>query len=295
MPRPSALTLARAEIHAALAKEARRIYALKDIAELLHRYRRVWKIPESVSTNRFLGFLLDKRELTAHDLIAEKYGRSTTRYVWGTASAYELALTLSQRAYFSHGTALALHGLTGLDPKTLYLNIEQSEKSPPTGPLTQAALDRAFKAKPRKSKMIYKVLGSNVVQIAGKNTKQLGVEKIVGPSAELLSATGLERSLIDAVVRPAYAGEPGALVQAYRRAKGRVSIEKLHTMLNKLDYVYPYHQAVGFLLERTGYDQADYKKFRPKALEHDFYLSNAIKNPSYSESWRLYYPRNLPA
>src|SRR5258708_1568311 len=197
MPRKSALTLAQAEIRAALAKEPRSIYALKDIAEMLDRCRRVWKLPKSTSTNSFLAFLIDKHLLTTHDLTAEQYGRGTPRYVWGTVSPYELALTLSPRAYFSHGTALALHGLTAPDPNTLYLNIEQSEKKPPTGRLTQASLDQAFKAKPRQSKMIYKVLGSNVVQIAGKNTKQLGVEKIKDPSGTILTATGLERSLID--------------------------------------------------------------------------------------------------
>jgi predicted transcriptional regulator of viral defense system len=295
MPRTSALVRARSEISAILAKEGRTIYALRDVAELLHRCRRVWKLPESISTNRFLAFLIDKHELIAHDLIAKEYGRSTTRYVFGDVSAYELALTLSPRAYFSHSTALALHGLAETDPKTLYLNIEQSEKKPPTGKLTQAGLDNAFKTKPRQSKMIYTVLGSSVIQVAGKNTGRLGVEKISYLSGKMLSATDLERSLIDAVVRPAYAGGPAAVVEAYYRAKDQVSPTKLHTMLSQLNYIYPYHQAVGFLLERTGYAKAAYSKFRSKTLRHDFYLANAMRNPAYSEYWRLYYPKDLPA
>jgi predicted transcriptional regulator of viral defense system len=294
MPRPSALIRARPEIQAALGKEPRSIYALRDVAELLHRYRKVWKLPESISTSRFLAFLTDKHDLAAHELVAEEYGRSTTRYVWGEVSPYELAITLSPRAYFSHGTALALHGLAKPDPATLYLNIEQSKKDPPTGGLTQAALDNAFKAKPRRSNMIYSVIGSSVVQIAGKHTNQLGVEKVVDPSGKQLPATGLERTLIDAVVRPAYAGGPAAILQAYRQAQSRVSISKLHRMLRDLDYIYPYHQAIGFLMERAGYDEAAYKKFRAKALKHDFYLANAMRSPAYSEDWRLYYPKDLP-
>jgi len=294
MPRTSALVHARKEIQAALAKEGRRIYTHRDVADLLHRYHRVWRLPQSTTTNRFLAFLLDKHELTAHDLTAEEYGRSTTRYVFGKVSTQELALTLSPRAYFSHGTALVLHELAEADETTLYLNIEQSEKKQPGGALTQAALDNAFKAQPRQSKMIYTVLGSRVFQIAGKNTKQLGVEKISHASGEMLSVTSLERSLIDAVVRPAYAGGPAVVAQAYRRAKDRVSPDKLAAMLNKLDHKYPYHQAIGFLMERTGYSKAACNKFRPKTIQHDFYLANAMPNPAYSAHWRLYYPKDLP-
>jgi len=55
--------------------------------------------------------------------------------------------------------------------------------------------------------------------IAGKNTNRLGVEEIAGPASETIPVTNLERTLIDIVVRPAYAGGTSQLLKAYRTAK----------------------------------------------------------------------------
>lgn len=293
MPKQSALNRAKHEIHAALEKEARAIYSHNDIAELLHRYRRLWRLPDSITANRFLSFATDKGELNAQRVIAEKYGRSITRYVWGKASAYELALTLSPRAYFSHGTALVLHGLVAGDDRTLYLNIEQSKKPTPIGRLSQTGIDRAFKGPQRQSEMVYAIAETAVVQIAGKNTDQLGVVEIAGAGRSPIRVTNVERTLIDIVVRPAYAGGPDALVNSYRAARNRVSVDALLATLKKLDYVYPYHQAIGFLLQRTGYQSSAYAKFRSPKIKHKFYLAHAMTQPAFCEEWRIFYPRNL--
>ena len=91
--------------------------------------------------------------------------------------------------------------------------------------------------------------------ISGKNTNRLGVEEIVGPNSERLQVTNLERTLIDIVVRPAYAAGIIEVIKAYRAAKDRMSVNKLLEILKKLDYVYPYHQAIGFLMQQAGYPQ----------------------------------------
>ena len=71
--------------------------------------------------------------------------------------------------------------------------------------------------------MVYQIDGSDIVQLSGKATDQLGVETITARGLPPLPVTNLERSLIDAVVRPVYAGGPKTLLQAFRAASGKLS------------------------------------------------------------------------
>jgi predicted transcriptional regulator of viral defense system len=71
--------------------------------------------------------------------------------------------------------------------------------------------------------------------VAGRNTNNFGVEERAGPNSESLQVTNLERTLIDIVVRPAYAGGPSHILNSYRVAKDRIPVDGLLAILNKLD------------------------------------------------------------
>src|SRR5262249_7820954 len=147
--------------------------------------------------------------------------RKLTRYSWGKTSIYELAQSLHSNAYLSHATAVALHALTNLNPKTIYLNAEQTPKPASHSALTQHGIDLAFSRKQRESQMSYGSDGWSITVINGKNTGPLGVQELEGPSGERLRVTNLERTLIDIVVRPTYAGGIFQVLEAYRGARER--------------------------------------------------------------------------
>jgi hypothetical protein len=66
-------------------------------------------------------------------------------------------------------------------------------------------------------------------------------------------------------------------------------------MLKKLNYIYPYHQAIGYYIEKAGnYNDAQIELLREKfKFERDFYLTYQMKDTKYSKKWRLYYPNNF--
>jgi hypothetical protein len=292
MPRPSKLLSAKDDILAVLSKPAHAVYTKSQLASLLRDYRRVWHLPDHVTTADLITFLSKNGALRVKQFRSEKYGAKITRYVHGKPSGYVLALSFKPNSYLSHGTAAELHGLGRVEHKMIYLNAEQSPKSAPSGVLIQANLDRAFRGHQRESALIYGWGKTAVTQLSGKNTKKLGVMTMT-VACETLAVTDLERTLIDIVVRPNYAGGPTHVLAAYRAARARASVERLIVMLRKLDHLYPYHQAIGFLMEAADYPKESCAALSALGFGVDFYLCHGLKNPAYSPTWRLHYPQDL--
>jgi hypothetical protein len=215
------------------------------------------------------------------------------RYVWGVPSPFELALSLRSNAYLSHGTAAYLRGLLKGSPTTFHVNKEQSPKEQ-LGILTQEGLDRAFSSRPRQSNLVFSDDdGRRYVVIAGKSTNYLGVGAIKGPAGERLFATKVERTLVDMAVRPIYCGGVGKVLEAYRAARDQLSVKRLMGTLKKLGHLYPYHQAIGFYLERAGFDGEALDLARQPGLEFDFYLAHGMNDTVYDKTWRVHHPRGL--
>ncbi len=205
-------------------------------------------------------------------------------------SPYHYAISLRGDAYLSHGSAVHLLGLTQQQPKTIYVNKEQSQKPQPEGTLTQESIDRAFSSPQRRSKYIFRIGGYSIVLISGKATGREGVtvNKMTG-----LPTTCLERTLVDITVRPRYAGGVFQVAEAFKTAVSEIDATKLVKILDKLNHRYPYHQALGFYLERAGASKEILNRFRNYGLHYDFYLDYSMANPIFDKSWRVFYPLGI--
>jgi predicted transcriptional regulator of viral defense system len=293
MPAQSRLQIAKSDIVKAFEEAGKKVFWPSDISAILEQHRAFWRLAKDTTTAKFLHFLLNKTDL--HLEYFEPLNHPNTsgisRYVWKEASAYEIAVSMKHGAYLCHGTAMFLHGLTEQIPARIYVNSEQSPK-PGSGHLTQEGINRAFAGKQRESKFVFKFGDSEALLLWGKNTGQLGVIDMKY-SATTLRVTSLERTLIDIAVRPSYAGGLFQVLDAYRGAKDRVSVGTLLATLKKLDYVYPYHQAIGFYMQKAGYAKDQYSRLRSLGLEYDFYLAYGLKDKKYDPDWRLFFPKSL--
>jgi hypothetical protein len=289
----SRLQIAKTDIAKTFDNAGQRVFWPSEISQILERNRKLWRLAKNTTTAKFLSFLLEKTDLRLEYLEPSNHPNALgiTRYVWKEASAYEIALSMKHGAYLSHGTAMFLHGLTEQIPPRIYVNSEQSPK-PQSGHLTQEGINRAFAGRQRESQFLFEFQRSEALLLWGKNTGQLGVVDM-DHSGTKLRVTGLERTLIDLAVRPSYAGEVIQVLDAYRKAKNRVSIGTLLTTLKRLDYIYPYHQSIGFYLKKAGYAKSQYNRLKNIGLNYDFYLAYSLKDKDYDPEWRIFFPKSL--
>jgi hypothetical protein len=271
----------------------KRVFTTQELLRLVQNHREEWQILDNISSNELIEHLEPAFPLRKFVLESPNYQQTFPRYLWRDADPLEVAASVRSTVYLCHSSALFIHKLVDRLPKALYVNYEQSVKPKSSGGLTQASVDRAFRGKQRQSTFIFRYKEHEIVLLSGKNTHNLEVCDLPIATAAKVRVTGIERTLIDITVRPTYAGGVEHVLEAYRRARDQVSIPKMITTLQKLDYVYPYHQAIGFYLERVGHPSKHLSRLKDLGLDLDFYLAHDLKKQEFDPKWRLFYPRGM--
>ncbi|KKM20251.1 hypothetical protein LCGC14_1647360 [marine sediment metagenome] len=290
--RPTSLQKARFKIKAAVGRLKPDVVTYTDLATMLSRNRARWDLANRLSVSDFLSFVCSNAPLRKVTLKFPH--RTETRYIWDDTSVYQLAMSLRHNGYFSHHTAMSLHDLTDQLPKTIYINFEQSPKRWAGSDLEQSRIDLAFKRKPRVSRCVATYNNYQLRVLSGMYTGEMGVSDLEDSQGFPIRVTSIERTLIDIAVRPFYAGGVFEVLDAYRRAKPFVDIEKLVGMLRRLEYRYPFHQAIGCYMDKAGvYSKNDIAMLREFGFDFDFYLTYQMSKPVYLEKWRLFVPHGF--
>ena len=217
----------------------------------------------------------------------------------GDTGLFELVQSIDEKGYFSHYTAISFHGLTEQIPKAIYFNIEQRLR-PGGGELTQAGINRSFATECRTTNNVATFSEYTIHLLNGGNTDQLGViEKTIGGNSTIgttnlstIRTTNLERTLIDIAVRAVYSGGIAEVAKAFSEAAGRFSINRLCAYLRQIGYTYPYHQSIGYYLERSG-KYTPSRQLEEFKIEFDFKLDYKMKETEYIKKWRLHVPKGF--
>lgn len=269
-----------------------KLLSKKEIGNILLKERNNWDLT-NLSVQKFID-QLKKLQMKEIELFSPIYEKRHIRYVWGKKiPLYRLCLSLKRNSYFSHHTAMHIHGLTDREPEIIYVNAEQSAKQSKHNSLEQSRIDAAFKRKPRTSQYIFLYNDREVCLLNGTHTNNLGVAEQETPKNEIVPATNIERTLIDIAVRPFYSGGVKEVLNAYKMGKDMASAKKLVSMLKKLNYTYPYHQAIAFYMERSGFDTSSLNLLKKIGVKYNFYLDYNMKRTEYSKEWKIYFPKGL--
>lgn len=288
---PTRLKLAKSKVTTFFDQGQNAVFSRQELSLLLAQNRTTWQLAQSTTAQDFIDFLIDETRLKEVTLRSKKYVLPA-RFTWGEVTAYSLALSLRKGGYLSHATALQLHALATHTPGIVYVNFEQSPKSY-SGHLSQASIDRAFANRQRRTNYIFSYRGTEIAILSGKQTGRLGVVSFQSSGGETVDVTNLERTLVDVTVRPDYSGGAHQVLEAYRLARPAMSVDDLLAILKKLDYIYPYHQAIGFYLQRAGYEQSIWERMKQFEFKFDFYLAHNMKDKTYNKEWRLFHPKGF--
>lgn len=266
------------------------VFGLDQLNNILYSNRRDWKIPITVDLEDFIYFCLNNNILIDCSLMFPK--KKIRRYMKYKKPAYkeEVALSLSNSAYFSHYSAVMIHDLSYNVVKHLYVSTELSKKKLASQPLLQQNIDKAFRNKMRITKRIAEYQNSYIYWLESKNYNRLGViEK------NNYRYTDLERTLLDILMRPSYSGGIKEVIDIFSKAKDNLSISKLYKYIRKMSPIYPYHQSLGFILEYIGLSGKLVDMFEKLGCFYDFYLdyNMDVEKCNYSKKWRVYYPNYL--
>lgn len=284
------------EIIKAFTKANKQVFDKWDISEIFEENKDKWRLPLYMDLNIFMDQLAGQTFLKEAKIEFPDVPTSRLFY-YDNASVYEISSGIFPKGYLSHYSAVALWGLTEQIPKTIYITVEQSNSPAKAirSELEQKNIDAAFRKPQRQSGTSSEIGEYKIILLRGKNTKNLGVSQFDDEDLKDVRLTDLERTLIDIVVRPSYSGGVSEVIKAFRNANEshKVSVNRMSGYLSRMNFIYPYHQAIGFYLEAAGYKKSQVDIFASRDKEFDFYLTYDMRDMDYSQKWRIYYPKGL--
>jgi hypothetical protein len=306
------LLLDLSKVKATFAKIKQELFSPKQLDHLISTNSRLWVRAEPPTDEKLDIKKLEKQGLTAlrsgthrsitkaivdHNILERNRlpfpYRTETRYTTRELPTYQIIQSIEEHGYFSHYSAIQFHNLTEQIPKAVYFNVEQPASSS-GGALSQAGIDRAFRGKCRVSSNVTKFRETTIHKLNGQNTQALGVMSAAMDEGYEIRLTDLERTLIDITVRPIYSGGVSQVARAFKEAAEKVSVQRMVTYLEKMNFTYPYHQSIGFYMEKAqNYKPSDIGQLRQFPIEYDFYLNYQLKNPAHNAKWRLFVPKGF--
>jgi hypothetical protein len=302
MPRISRAQIAKPDIIETFNKMPNVLTATM-ITKVFRENKDTWRLAKNMMVKDFIKFLIHSTELKKVNFPFPR--RNITGYTWGEVPLLEVLTKLNEKLFYSHYTAMRIHGLTEQIPKTIYLNSEKSEGYVPDRNRVedqfyeQQAIDSAFRKKPRQTKNEIEIPDKKcrIVMLQSGFHRNIGVINMIfydgSDNGIPIRCTNLERTMIDIVVRPFYSGGIFEVLKAFENAKDKISVNKMSAILKQMNFGYPYHQSIGFLLERAGYKESLVNIFRQQQMVRDFYITYEINEPIYCREWRLFIPKGL--
>jgi len=269
------------------------VYRIQELQTVFYNNKTQWQLSNSMTFDSFTESLQKAGILTRNELeLHEANNMTGTKVLFSRPGSTPLMLAsgLYPKAYLSHFTALFLNNLTEQIPKKIYVTNEQSKKPFKGTIASQQAIDNAFAKEQKVSETFAVFEGTQISILTGKNTQRLGVYT----DNDNINYTNVYRTLIDATVRPAYSGGPQVVLNSFKNALDQTdfSINKFTATLKRMDFVYPYHQAIGFYMERAGYPTRYLDAMR-LPMPYKFYLNYGMQYKEYDSNWKIFYPKGM--
>jgi hypothetical protein len=269
-----------------------KIYAEQNFAELLWELQEKGFAGQRTSITELSLLIIEQLSLKTEYFTDAKGKIKHIRYHNDKVDELEIINSLfGPYHYFSHNTVLDI--ILNRVPQHYYVTSEQPASEYRERPiLIQENIDQAFKIPQKVSQSVLYWNQKKIHLLRRRPEKKLsGVIRIRGRHCLM---TNLERTMLDLVVRPDYAvGGAESILRGFIELRDSLNLENLYDYLITSQYLYPYHQSIGFYLQAAGYTVEQYKQFFQPAINLDFYLEYGMKQKIYNAKWKIYHPKNI--
>lgn len=260
-----------------------------DLRNIFEKKRDSWKIAQYRTYHDFIKVLEKNNTLHLHNLEGIT-GQEKKIWVKSGGTNYDIGLTIKKGGYLSNYTAMQEHGLTLQIPKTIYVSVDKYQDiySPSKVVLEQENVDEAFAKPQRTTSVVFQSKNDSFrYSFLQKKYSSINVGVVTKNRYRI---TDIERTLIDIAVRPAYSGGIFEVLGAFENARDKVDVIKIYDYLNKLNYIYPYHQLIGFYMYKAEYSDQQLQLFYNKISPINFYLTYNLTSKKLDPTWKIYYP-----
>ena len=257
-------------------------YSLMDLKALLSSLKDKGLVSYSMTSNKFYDRLVDIGLLSFSVYLD---GGNITRYSFHMDLSDEKLLVASKkRAFLSMSSSLNYQGLSSYRDDFVFVSQEQTSKDFYSNPkLTQKAIDNAFSKDYRRTHKIGKYNNKHIVFLEPKNTKDFGVVEVKG-----VRVSNVNRALVEMIVNVQYFRNSKEVIGVFSKIKDYINIDEVFEIVEKFDFIYPYYQSIGYILEEIGFNKEELYKFKERVSEFDFYTDKNQVNYTYISYWKMY-------
>lgn len=182
-------------------------------------------------------------------------------------------------------TALNLQGLNDFRKEYIFVSKERTTRIEQESiTLNQENIDNAFSKKPRRTNAYDKIDNHIVVLLEANNTDGFGLIEY-----DVYKVSSINRAFVEMITNIHYFQSSKNLIQVFKNIKNSLDIDKIYTIIDKFDFIYPYFQLAGFYLEKIGFSKTELAKFYDKRTELKFYTEKNKNHYEFDEYWNIYY------
>ncbi|MBP9742839.1 MAG: hypothetical protein KBD37_05725 [Burkholderiales bacterium] len=199
-------------------------------------------------------------------------------------NGYQLAYSIKSKSFFSMTTALNLQGYSDIRKDYIFLSSELTPKEIHTEELTQDSIDNAYKKPYRMTKNYGKFKENYIVLLSPKNTAQFEVIDFNN-----YRVSSINRAFVEIVINIQYFQGSLTVIQLFKPLKLQLDVTRIFTIIEKFNFIYPYYQLFGYMLEQIGFNKLELKDFKAKINSLKLYTDKNKMTYLYDEYWQIFY------
>ena len=183
---------------------------------------------------------------------------------------YEIAMFLASPAVISHASAMHVHKLISSPSESIFVSVTNKSSLPRVGGSSNAV-------------SVINGFTYHFIQVAQQ--EYFGIQQIWLDGVQIF-VTNLEKTLIDALIKPKYCGGIAGVLAIFGKASSELNLEKLIVYAEKCDVAIS--KRLGWHLERNGFAEADLAPLLSRSANGFVKLDQTNENSGeYNKKWMI--------